>query len=404
MKSKYIYSVITLFLIAFFGVTAFTGSSQEGNEKSNEDIIKFSHSLHTQMTDCASCHSGVTESTSLSDDLLPQGHESCQSCHDMEDAENCNQCHYEDNYEPLQSSKSELMFNHKFHTQEQGMECESCHQGFDEVDYGFQAAQANPPMENCYECHDNESVASNACESCHVSTANLIPKDHQTANFFTNHKWTAMDEEENCQMCHDDTFCEDCHVATVGITEDNTSRDFYAPYVPHNYTDGTKQQQLNRVHDLNYRYTHGMDAKGKTSECQTCHQTETFCAECHSAGGGDYALGGVVPVSHTQPNFSTFGVGSGGGEHAELAKRDIESCAACHDTQGSDPVCITCHMDNDGIQGTNPKTHKNNFMSDNNGDWHNTQASVCYNCHVDANARPSGTPGVGFCGYCHGGK
>ena len=64
--------------------------------------------------------------------------------------------------------------------------------------------------------------------------------------------------------------------------------------------------------------------------------------------------------------------------------------------------CILCHVDNDGIKATNPKTHVRNFRSDlEDGDWHTDRGSVCYSCHTDANARPEGTKGIGFCGYCH---
>jgi hypothetical protein len=186
------------------------------------------------------------------------------------------------------------------------------------------------------------------------------------------------------------------------IDEKNTASDFYLPYSPTKLLDNAKEMQIVRVHDLNYVYSHGIDAKGKIAECQTCHQTETFCAECHASMSNDYAVEGVEPSSHNNPAFVTIGVGSGGGEHAALARRDIENCAACHDTQGADPTCVLCHVDNDGIKGTNPKTHMSSFMSDNNGDWHSDAGAVCYNCHTDANARPDGIPGVGFCGYCHG--
>ena len=56
---------------------------------------------------------------------------------------------------------------------------------------------------------------------------------------------------------------------------------------------------------------------------------------------------GQVPASHIGSGFTTLGVGSGGGRHAELARRDIESCMTCHDARGGDPVCITCHVDAD---------------------------------------------------------
>ena len=247
-------------------------------------------------------------------------------------------------------------------------------------------------MNICYDCHNNSTIASNACEQCHISTVNLLPDNHKTVGFFKNHKFANHDE---CQLCHDEIFCEDCHVATIGIDETNMSDDFYTPYSPHNYVDGVKQQVITRVHDLNFRFTHGIEAKGKTENCQGCHQTETFCAECHASEDGDFALGGIVPLSHTVPNFLT-GL-SPGSTHAEMAKRDIESCASCHDVQGADPNCILCHSDPDGIKGTNPKTHAAGFMRDNNGDWHDDGGSICYDCHSNTNSA-----GIGFCGYCHG--
>jgi hypothetical protein len=250
-------------------------------------------------------------------------------------------------------------------------------------------------MALCFDCHNNTSVAANACEQCHISTVNLVPENHMQVGFFKNHKFA---DENECQMCHEtETFCEDCHAATIEMTESNLSNDFYTPYSPHSYVDNEKQQIITRVHDLNFRFTHGIDAKGKTDNCQTCHQTETFCAECHAAEDGDFAMGGIVPLSHVLPNFVT-GLNPGS-DHAILAKRDIERCASCHDTQGADPNCIMCHIDPDGIKGTNPKTHKNEFMNSINGNWHDDGGAVCYNCHTATTSA-----GVGFCGYCHGAK
>ena len=400
MKLKKFYTVLSVAVITFISVTAFTlNGGDEGN--ANNDIIKFSHSFHMELTDCESCHSGAADAVSLTDRLLPTK-DDCAACHDVEDDEMCNTCHYEDVFEPLVQGESELIFDHSMHLSDDNTECQSCHKGLDEVDYSYESESAAPGMETCYTCHNDISVASNACESCHVSTANLLPDDHKTAAFMDNHKFIATNDDENCVMCHDNSFCETCHVSTTMIDATNTGSDFYTPYSPHSYVDNAKQQQLTRVHSIDYLYSHGIDAKGKTSECQTCHETETFCADCHNTTGGDYASEGFVPYSHTLQGFVTIGVGTGGGEHATLARRDIESCASCHDTYGADPNCILCHADSDGIKGTNARTHTSGFMLDDNGDWHEDMGSVCFNCHTDANAHPSGTPGIGFCGYCHG--
>lgn len=401
MKIKLLYVTLSLLTIFFLTFAAIDNKYSDEPQKTNKDIIKFSHAVHKEVTDCASCHTNVMESISLKDRLLPEK-SVCATCHDVEDTDQCNYCHYEDVQEPLLIKKSELIFNHKLHTSEQKMECENCHKGLDEVAYSFESVTVNPPMSNCYTCHNDRTVATNNCETCHISTVNLIPADHQQVGFLKAHKHKATMMNNNCAMCHDNSFCESCHVSTTMLTEANTSRDFYTPFAPHKFVDNTKQQQLTRVHDLNYRFTHGIDAKSKTSNCQTCHQTETFCAECHNTTGGDYALSGMIPASHRAPNFVTIGVGTGGGQHATLARRDIERCAGCHDVQGADANCILCHVDNDGIKGTNPKTHISGFMkSSSDGDWHNDLGSVCYACHTDANARPNGKKGIGFCGYCH---
>ncbi len=393
-----------LYLFIFLGITALlligAISNEKGNTLStNEGKIKFSHSLHKELVDCQTCHSAVMESISLKSQLFPT-HDNCSDCHEVDNDEECSTCHYDDNFEALTKKESGLLFNHKFHLTDQKIDCESCHKGISEADYSWQAAQPNPPMEQCYSCHNDKTVASNACESCHISTVNLIPQNHRVVGFAKTHKFAASEFKANCIMCHDNQSCDECHIATIGITEVNLKNDFYQPYYPDNFVDGAKVQAISRVHELNYRFFHGIDAKGKTSDCQTCHQVETFCAECHQSENQDFAFGGIVPATHLKPTFKTFGVGTGGGDHATLAKRDIERCMSCHDVNGADPTCITCHFDADGIRGTNPKTHPIGFMKGEKGDWHNDFGSICYNCHTSAS--PNSPRSAGFCNYCHG--
>jgi len=399
MKLKYIYLLVSVISVAFLTLTAFTGGQSIGDENvSNKDLINFSHSFHSELAECSDCHSAVLESASLTDRLLPN-HDDCANCHEVNNDDECSTCHSTGVYEPLIQTKSELIFSHKDHISDE-LECVNCHKDFTSIDYSAEAEQRIPPMELCVSCHSLQEKAPNFCESCHISTANLIPQNHVSDNFIRGHKFLAQSIDANCMMCHDNSTCDECHISTNTITESNTPDDFYQPYMPNQSIDGPKQMVIQRVHELNYRYIHGIDANSKVTECQTCHQIESFCANCHMSELGDFSVGGVAPLSHIEPNFKTFGVGSGGGEHAILARRDIESCAACHDVQGADPSCITCHLDSDGIQGTNPKTHVSNFMRDEHGDWHESAGSICYNCHTSAS--PSSRKTDGFCNYCHG--
>jgi len=399
MQIKHIYILLFLGVIGFLAITAFiSNGSSIDDYGDNKNRINFSHSFHSEEAECADCHSAVEESTSLSDRLLPN-HEDCGSCHDVEDDEECATCHSNDIYETLVQTKSELIFSHKDHINDE-LDCTKCHSDFTSIEYSVEAEQKNPPMQLCMNCHSPVTEAPNFCESCHISTANLVPQNHQTGTFIRDHKFAAQSFDADCMMCHDNPTCENCHISTSTITEENTAGYFYQPYMPMDGIDGPNQQIIEKVHELNYRYIHGIDANNKLNECQTCHQVESFCANCHQSEDSDFSLSGTVPISHIKPDFKTIGVGTGGGEHAILARRDIENCTSCHDVQGADPVCISCHLDSDGIEGTNPKTHITNFMRNEDGDWHGDMGSVCYNCHTSAT--PSSQRTDGFCNYCHG--
>lgn len=395
MKKTYIYIATITFLSIFIAAQVQDNESNKPN--SNKDLIIFSHQFHIEMeTECETCHSKAAKSAELGISLLPTM-DACAECHDVEDDDECSTCHYEDVLEPFTEKKAELYFDHSMHVGAQEMACTTCHAGLDKVDYAFESITSKPSMDICSDCHNNQTVAANNCETCHISTANLIPESHQLVDFFKNHQFADMNGNKDCAVCHDNNFCEACHTATIMITETNTASDFYSPYSPHKMSNNGKEQQITLVHDLNFRYTHGIEARGKSSQCQTCHQPETFCAECHSSDGGDYAMGGIVPLSHTVNGFATIGFGTGGGQHAVDAKRDIESCVSCHDIEGNDPTCVMCHVDYDGVQYTNPKTHEAGFMHGDHGAWHDDDGSTCFNCHM--NTRIAGT---GFCGYCHG--
>jgi len=369
----------------------------------NSKIIKFDHKLH--VTDvsmkCQDCHTNVLASVSSKDNLNPKKKD-CATCHDVKDEKKCNLCHYDGVLKKLKSSDHELIFSHKMHTKDK--QCIDCHQGLDKVKFSKESAAGFPSMENCYTCHNNQK-ASNNCESCHTNLTNLIPNNHLKSNFLNEHKAisvSGVSSKNNCMMCHSDNFCQVCH-SPMKYNGNNTPKDFNAPY----YTkegatriDRGDLQKLTSVHNLNYKFLHGLDANQKSFECKTCHEPSNFCASCHQNGGD--LITGIAPASHLQSNFTTLGVNTGGGLHSELARKDIESCQSCHDVEGRDPTCIKCHFDSDGIKGTNPKTHESGFLTDDKGLWHDTQGAVCYSCHTDANAKPSGISGVGFCGYCHG--
>jgi hypothetical protein len=373
-------------------------------ENKDQKSLKFSHAFHVGEggVACIDCHKGAATSKKASDNLRST-HDNCVSCHEEQINNKCDYCHRDTvNIQAAPSPQRDILFPHARHTEMKGVECVTCHGGLDKVEYA--GPKNMPSMATCTTCHNNVK-ATNACESCHTSFTNLIPKDHLVANFKKEHRTlTRLGElEVSCATCHSQNFCADCHGATP-LMQFGASALMTEPSPRSSSTsDSPRQMNLQMTHDMNYRFTHGIDAKAKASDCYSCHSAQEFCAECHAAG--DNLTPGARPVSHIGANFTTFGVGSGGGLHAQLARRDIESCMSCHDARGADPVCITCHSDPDGFRGTDPKTHPAGFMKgEEDGTWHSDYGATCYNCHTDINANPQGVPGKGFCGYCHGSK
>jgi hypothetical protein len=388
-------------IVIVTGLVLFGRGSVIAGEEGQIDktqIIKFSHAKHAEAgAECAQCHK-AEESVLSSDRMLPT-HTECQSCHEQEVNETCNFCHTgDDNMQALPNPVREILFSHKQHIAEQGMQCETCHQNMDKAE--FATHENLPSMATCNTCH-NDVKATNQCEACHTNLSTLRPASHMVANFTKEHSriMNLRTYEANCQGCHTEQSCAECHDGT-NLTE-------LAPGVasgllsPRKFGNDKAQALAGQaVHSMNFRFTHGIEAKGKAADCQTCHRTQEFCSDCHM--NGSVALGGVMPTSHEAPGFTRIGVGSGGGSHATLAKRDIQRCMSCHDTEGGDANCITCHVDFDGIKGTNPRTHANGFLRDIKGEWHEEMNANCFVCHTDANARPDGKAGQGFCGYCHG--
>jgi len=205
----------------------------------------------------------------------------------------------------------------------------------------------------------------------------------------------------DCQECHEGGALTELAEPVGGQHERAGIRE--APLAPE--IEGTQGMILKR-HGLNYRFLHGIEARGKRSYCATCHELDIgdFCAECHNQGMNEKGMNPTIrPLWHGGADWGALagGVGSGGGRHAEMARRDIETCVACHNLQGDDPTCLLCHMDRTRGRGNDPKTHSTSFASDmGEGDFHDDEGAMCYTCHLYKG--PAG--GDGFCGYCHGRK
>lgn len=313
------------------------------------EIIKFSHQYHIEEAgvECSSCHPAAPTSKFSSDNLLG-GKAECATCHDVQDTDECLKCHIDNTkLVKFENPARDIIFSHEMHVGGQNLECATCHAGLDKVD--FSGKENMPSMATCNTCHNNRDVT-NTCEACHTNFTSLLPEDHLRSDFTRNHRdMTRLGAlDASCQTCHAETFCQECHQG-AGLKA-FSPRDRVTDAGPRRSTrDLPDQTVLQNVHGLNYRFTHGIDAKARQSDCASCHTTQTFCADCHNAGG-NITQTKFKPASHMVAGFTTLGPGTGGGLHAIEARRDIENCMTCHDVEGQDPSCFTCHAENGRVR------------------------------------------------------
>jgi hypothetical protein len=333
-----------------------------GDDQGGEKSVKFSHQNHVVEREiaCADCHTAAPGSESSLDRLIPD-HQSCETCHGEAIESDCAYCHTNpDQIEAMVLPSRDLIFSHKKHAGTGGIACETCHGGSPpngsgndggEEPGGDDAKHSDagsteshmPGMAMCTDCHTTNQVSVN-CETCHSNFANLIPEDHLVSGFSKEHRRAARvgSMDVSCQTCHTESFCQDCHTGDQLRGFGGTRGLMTVPGARQALKDSPDELRLQAAHDLNYRFTHSIDARNRMIDCSGCHDRQAFCADCHQ-NGGMLTEGKIKPQSHFEAGWIMIGAGSGGGRHAQMGRRDIESCVSCHDVEGQDPTCVLCH-------------------------------------------------------------
>ncbi|MDI6809279.1 MAG: cytochrome c3 family protein [Candidatus Eisenbacteria bacterium] len=382
----------SMFFLAILLVCLLASAILSGQQ---DKIIGFDHLRHLKRgVACTGCHITVTESSEAADNNLPRMG-MCLVCHNGEKIpDECSLCHLNpDEAAPFPNPPRGIVFSHGAHAG-RDIGCQTCH-----VLKKKGRLMGLPSMEKCASCH-NGIDAAKECNECHAATEGLRPKSHN-ASWKTNHK-VASRTGENCAICHEESFCQECHMGGVVFRAKRVEKDISGLLKPPLESGG---HALKKTHEMNYRYTHPIDAVGRTRECIICHFQRDFCQGCHVKegvfgrtrlapkpawhGGGDWGIQG--------------GYGSGGGRHAQLAMTNAERCVSCHETGDfpTDAACLKCHTDKRAGRGNDLRVHgrevAENLCKE---EWHTRNSSdvLCYLCHDYARRNLSD----GFCKYCHG--
>jgi nitrate/TMAO reductase-like tetraheme cytochrome c subunit len=185
------------------------------------------------------------------------------------------------------------IINHAEHARRNGS-CISCHYW-----------TAHPPpnadrpvllMARCFTCHGRTpgAKAPGTCTTCHPKSFDLRPQSHLTGDWLALHGKVALAVRQQCVMCHETTFCDNCHKLPMPHP---------ATWVrgnPGHSTVGAKSPQI----------------------CAQCHTgTPDLCSMCHHQGSTPAATPWIV-------------------QHPTMvSKKGAAFCMGCHVAV----FCYNCH-------------------------------------------------------------
>ena len=304
-----------LFLTGIGLIAACSIASQKA-----KDTILFSHHVHSEQgLECAECHKNLEKDAEVKVEALPDM-AACADCHDIENEKECKKCHTNPDDPGTYdiTEKTNLNFSHQKHG-DHSDDCADCHSGAAHLADITQAKRAIPTHKDCNSCH-SEDMEFGRCQKCH-DRLDLNPKNPKTIyshekGFFEKHGQRAMGAQDQCALCHDQSFCADCHAQTMTVRPslrypERVDREF--------------------IHQGDWISRHVIEARMGDTGCMKCHGN-TYCASCHEQQG----IGGATAKRNPHPE------GWEGIEHGRAARRRIQECASCHD-QAAASNCVQCH-------------------------------------------------------------
>ena len=327
------------------------------SDRTKQPAYVFPHGTHADAdVACTRCHD-LTKATRLDPAVRhvripasPSKQKGCSDCHDKDPKAKL----------PARTRAFRVSFSHAGHLPRVGGDCRKCHVSLTEPN---EADPHTPPMATCTACHVHQQAFAEArCRPCHVDLKGYKPETafrHEGA-WLQTHGALARSSAESCAQCHDQTYCAGCHSATTAPTR---LENLFPERVDSAF-----------IHRGDYVSRHMIEAGAAPSSCRRCHGSG-FCEACHAANGLSAATtGGALRDPHPA-GWSNIVPGDGG-QHKLAARRDVSSCAACHD-QGAQSTCVQCHR----VGGTVTKApHPRKFLDSHDLD-DTRENAMCRACH-----------------------
>jgi hypothetical protein len=329
------------------------------HDAAKQPAYTFPHATHVEAdVSCTECHADVVKAAKLDPAVrhvripaAPSKNAACSGCHDTDPQAKV----------PARARDFRVRFSHADHVK-RVPDCKSCHR---ELTERGDVRPKTPPMAACTACHVHQAEFNQArCMPCHVDLKGYRPESafRHEGNWIASHGMLARPQGESCAACHDQTFCAECHSATTAPTR----------------LENVFPERVDRafIHRGDYVSRHMVDTAANPASCRQCHGSG-FCDACHSVQGVSKTFAGTPRDPHPA-GWSNL---SDGGQHRFAARRDIASCAGCHD-QGADATCVSCHRVGAGRTGggSAASPHPRSFLSAHDrGDIRKN--AMCRVCH-----------------------
>jgi hypothetical protein len=127
-------------------------------------------------------------------------------------------------------------------------------------------AQGQLPLQ-----HPEEEGDLRRCSQCHDTERGAFPyrRYEHTPLFGDKHRLTAIGSQRVCEMCHQPSFCTDCHGAGAGLR-------------PSFKRHGDTRRRM--PHRGDYLTRHRIEGRLRPSKCFRCHgrpKAAATCRPCH---------------------------------------------------------------------------------------------------------------------------
>ena len=196
-----------------------------------------------------------------------------------------------------------------------------------------------------------EGLKPDECTECHQGS-DVVP--NHGAFWMKEHRLPAQKATSNCSDCHQQSYCLDCHVGGGIEPDPKKSLSRRGEYMP-------------KTHRSDFISVHSVKAADNPQNCYPCHES-SFCSDCHSR---TRQKGRMTIRSHRPAGSSQLYDWTS--DHAAEARRNLQSCEACHPDAD---VCVACHRSGQ----TNP--HPRNWRDISKRYKDESGGRTCRKCHI----------------------